>query len=230
MKNSFLLLLAVLSVSCSMSRYMATDVTCADISDVARFETMSEVTVINKIKRTTPDDSLSQAIGERIDGIVSAQSPFPLLPEEITFSDTMEMKAIAEDLLVLAQAVENRKSSGSKKERAIPIFTTHRIDSIVTARGVNQAMMVVHVGFTRTTGNMVGNVVLGVGLGVMTTIASGGLFSFYTVPVKANSAMHVFIVDRERKKLLFYDNAFIQNEPHKDKILTKQVNKIFKEI
>ncbi len=57
-----------------------------------------------------------------------------------------------------------------------------------------------------------------------------GAVSVYTVPIKSTSEVYVFIIDNEQKRVVFHDKSIIQGEPLKEKVLTSQVETIFKEL
>ncbi len=227
MKKILVFLSVLLSVSCSSTRYLAENVPDAEIFEAGRFEAISRISLIEKGNRAAHNDSLSQEFGGRLDDIIALRAPFAMPPEKMVFADTAEMRSMAEDLTVLAGIAERAMASGSKKERAKPIYTTHLIDSLLEAHGVKRAILTLHTGFTRTGANMAGQVAKGMGLGVVTAVATMGMVSVYTVPVKANSTICIFVVDGERKQLVFYDKSFLQGEPGKEKTLVKQVDKIF---
>ncbi len=221
MKKLLLAIIVVMS-SCATTRYMAADTVPSAIPGLAKFETISRISVIEKRNRLVVDDSISHSVRPVLDSIMLADIPLSLTRTGIPFADTAQMRRVEENLAIIARNAEGNKKS--------PIFIPHSLDSLITAHGERYALFVVHSGFTRTGGNYAGEIMKGIGLGILTSVATMGMMSVYTVPTKAASTIYVFIIDAEQDRVVFYDRSNMEGEPTKPKMLSKQVKNLFRDL
>ena len=230
MKSIFNLFLmstvALAAVSCAGSRYIASEVTPAQMIDLAWFEPFSDIAFIEKGDRAERNDSLTFVAQEQLNAALAAVEPmFPPSsgPKVLAYAGPATREITQEEVLdILAQVATKQQI------RNMPVLPL--LDEMLTDSGRRYGLMVVQTGFSRRKGNYAGQVAKGIGLGILTAIATGGMVSVYGAPSKANSTLHAFIVDAESDSIVFYNRVETEAEPCDPEVLAKQVDKLFRKV
>lgn len=208
--------IAIFSASCAPSKFL-TSVQPAEIQEMLKIEPISHISLIEKGNEPAYNDSISKSaeiiLNESLAGL---GEKLHLCPEEQKTADSLERKALKEEIDLLFISVEQDK----KKKNTTPI--TPLIDSILTTNNKRFGLIIAQEGFTRSKRNYRGQIAKGLGIGVLT------LGMFYTVPYKANSMIYALIVDNKDKNVTFFNRSFIlDQEPTKRENIDKQLRKIF---
>ncbi len=230
MKNLFsMLLLSVVmttGASCASSRYVAADVVPSQITDVARFEAFSDIAFIEKGDRAERNDSLTFVAQELLRAalsVVEARLPISSDPGVLAYAGPATREITQEEVLGMLSQVTTKKQI-----KTMPVLPL--LNDMVTASGKRYGLMVVQTGFSRRKGNYGGQVAKSIGLGILTAVATAGMASVYSVPFKAKSTLHAFIVDAERDNIVFYNKVETEADPCDPEVLTKQVRKLFRKV
>ncbi len=230
MKSLFNLFLmsavALASGSCAGSRYIASDVAPVQSMDLARFEPFSDIAFIEKGDRAERNDSLTFVAQESLNAALAAVEP--MFPPS-SAAGTLEYAGPATQEITQEEIVGMLAQVTTKKQiENMPVHPL--LDEMLTGSGRRYGLMVVQTGFSRRKGNYAGQVAKGIGLGILTAVATGGMVSVYGAPSKANSTLHAFIVDAERDKIVFYNKVQTEAEPCDPEVLAKQVDKLFRKV
>ena len=225
--NLFLLSVVMMTgASCASSRYVAADVVPSQMTDLARFEPFSDIAFIEKGNRAERNDSLtivSQELLRVALTAVEARLPTSSDPGVIAYAGPATREITQEEVLGMLSQVTTKKQI-----KTMPVLPL--LNDMVTASGKRYGLMVVQTGFSRRKGNYGGQVAKGVGLAILTAVATGGAgYASYT-PLKANSTIHAFIIDAGHDKIVFYNKVTTEAEPCDPEVLSKQVDKLFRNV
>ncbi len=196
------------------------------LMDLARFEPFSDIAFIEKGDRAERNDSLTFVAREQLNAALAAVEP--MFPPS-SAAGTLEYAGPATQEITQEEIVDMLSRVATKKQiRNMPVLPL--LDDMLTDSGRRYGLMVVQTGFSRRKGNYGGQVAKGVGLAILTAVATGGAgYASYT-PLKANSTIHAFIVDAERDKIVFYNKVETEAEPCDPEVLAKQVDKLFRKV
>jgi hypothetical protein len=56
------------------------------------------------------------------------------------------------------------------------------------------------------------------------------MMTAYSVPVKANSTIHAFIVDAGNDRIVFYNRVATEADPCDPEVVAKQIDKLFRKV
>jgi len=220
---AFLAFVAAGSVACAGTRYVAKDFTPM-IPEMAKFETMSRIHLIEKGSRGEYNDSISWIARGELDSVLHLLGPKLPRHTEIEYASPFQSEFVGEEVDNLLVAITSNRAN----LRYLTVPPT--IKSTLAAEGRRFGLIVVHDGFTRIKGNYGGQVAKSVGIGVLTGVLTMGMVSVAPVPIKENSTIHAIIVDTERDGVVFYNRSAAQADPTDPNVLTKQADNVFGKI
>ncbi len=211
-------------VSCAGKRYVISEFTPL-ISEMAKFETMSHISIIERGNRETYSDSLSWVARYELDRILHSRRPgIPLVPEDIEFTVPHQGEFVGEEIDLLLRSIMD--NGNNIRNIGVPPLIT----SMLKADGKRYGLIVIHAGFSRAKGNFGRQVAKDIGIGLLTGILSMGAVTYTGVTLKANSTLHAIIVDVERDRVAFYDTTTAEADPCDPEVLEKQVIKLFSKV
>jgi len=178
-------------------------------------EPRSYISRITKANKGEIDDSIS-AVSEDLIGRIAwnfkGQIP---LTGNIKLSDNDLNNSLEKEYESLFLSAESSKDVS--KLQITPV-----LDKVLEANETRFGLITVATGFTRVKGNYGKEIVKGAALGLLT------LGMYYQTPVRANSMVHVMIVDSQNDNVVFIRKSILQDkEPLDEAILTKQFRDIF---
>ncbi|MDR2890329.1 MAG: hypothetical protein LBV18_01790 [Alistipes sp.] len=214
-----LLVIAAAVSSCSATKYVASDVDPAEIYDVARLGTISDIALVWRGEEAQYDELISEDAGILVSETLDRMR---VALDEMIVSDPVEREILQEEMdMLLSSVSENRKEIQN-------VRITPAIDALLTANGERFGLILLHTGFTRVKGNYGKQVAKGVGVAILVGVLSGGMVVGTTNVQKANSTMHAIIVDSERDNIAFYNSVTGESEPASEDVVSRQVIKLFK--
>ena len=85
------------------------------------------------------------------------------------------------------------------------------------------AVVVWHDGFTKEKGIYGKQLAAGIGLAVLTTIATAGMATSYMIPLKANSRMTLLVIDKQTGQVAGFRFVDQEAEPLKENVITREL-------
>lgn len=219
MKFLILSLMTVLALSsCAATKYIAkTDFN--SISDVAIVSPVTSIEFLDKKGNSSYDDSLSAECARLITEALG-RSPLPTGSfVDIDFDSTGA---------ACREAVASFRNIQPKKAGETPV--PHALDSLLEVNGKRYGIFVLAEGFTRDRGNYGKAVAMGLGLALVTTVATMGMATAYSVPYKSATQVWMTVVDSENDKIVFYNSQSREDsEPAKEKHIDALISRMLKD-
>jgi len=218
MKNRlfFAVILILIFSSCARKTVFVSNVPPSEVRDMVVFEPISYISLINKGDKLEFSDSLSN-VSKQLWLNVVEQNQYRLPIHNYYIEDDVYNKTgLQDEIRVLFEEVQ-----ALDKFYSIPIPPT--IKSHMDLSGSRFGMLTVTSGFTRRKGNMTGQMLKAIGIGVVT------LGMVVPMPVAAHSNVYVMIMDNERDEIIYYKGSKMnESQPLKEKILHRQLNFLYK--
>jgi len=210
-----LLVGSITLVSCASNKMLTSAVTAREITDLQQFETIADISLIEKANKEKYNDTLSTKSKELLASVLNSFADRIPLTGEISVRDPLINKRLAREIEHLRVSAEVQKSLSS-------IRLTPRLDSLLEVNQKRFGLITVTKGFTRKRGNYGKQIANGIGLGILT------LGMVYTTPVKSYSVVYAMIVDAENNNIAFFNKSFFpEGEPLDEVVLKQQVLDIF---
>lgn len=219
MKHLILFLMAVLALSsCAATKYLSEN-DARSINDVAIVSPLVSIGFLDKKGNSSYDDSLSTECARLITEALE-RSPLP----------TGRFVDVDFDSAATAckEAIASFKNIRPKNAGETPV--PHALDSLLEANGQKQGIFVLAEGFTRDRGNYGKALAVGIGLALVTTVATMGTVTAYSVPYKSATQVWMAVVDSENDKIVFYNSQFRKDsEPAKEKHVDALISRMLKD-
>jgi hypothetical protein len=214
--NILVILIFLILVSCTTTKFLTSNVNPNEISDLKFLEPYSYISKISKGNRGQLDDSLSIKSKQLIIKVLESLKGQIPITGEIILSDTSINRTLEKEFESLILTADRSRNISNLK-------ITPTIDKILEANGVRFGLLTVGTGFTRLKGNYGKQVAKGAALGILT------LGMYVQTPIKAYSTIYVMIVDSKEDNISFFRKSYLQDkEPLDENVLTKQFKDIFK--
>lgn len=206
--------------SCGPAGWLAAGYDVDAIRDIVLFEPVSKIETIGKGNITVTNDTACTASQEMLLQTFRTYDTGLDLSEPYVPSDRIERDIIRKDIEnVYAQLIQSPDWAGYTN-LAVP----EDLDNIIENTGRRYGMIAYHYGFSRTGGSYAAEIAKGVGLAVLT------LGSYYTIPYKDKSNIHVFIIDSEQNRIAWQNfDIGADYNPLKQKHIDKQFKRLFKQ-
>ncbi len=211
------LILFVLLSSCTNSKLRTSTVSASQLEDVNYFPISSYITYIEKGNRGDMNEELSVQSEILATAIINSNSGIYKLSDPLSFQFSEDSINAQDDIWALVEEIEFKSSI-----IGIEIPTVVRL--VMNENNSRFAMAVMVDGFVRRKGNYTGQLLLNIGIGILT-------FGYYIppTPLKSFSTLRVVILDAHRNEVAFYRrNMSENNSPLDPKAVNKQFNKVFK--
>ena len=201
--------------SCVSNKMLTSSVPPSAINEMAYFEPISYIRLIEKGNKSKFSDSLSQITKTNVEKIILKNKKKLKISNSIKIENDTLMNRIENEISFLIQ-------TASKNNSLKGLTLTPTIDSILKINNQRFALATVSVGFGRRKGNYGGQVAKAVGIGILTL----GMYS--PVPIKSNITIYGIIFDSKLNEIAFYKRTKpIEKSPTDSKILEKQITKLF---
>ena len=206
---------ALIFSSCGTNKFLTSEVSSNEISNLSYFESLSYIQYIEKGNKSKLSDSLSRITTFKLDSIlVKNKSKINVSDKIIIDNDTLKAQ-IETEIAYLAQLI-------TKQRKLDEIMLTPAIDSVLESNNQRFALLNVATGFGRKKGNYGGQVAKGVAVGILT------LGMAIPTPIKSNLTLHSFIFDAQENKIAFYKKSLpIEKEPTDAEAIEKQLILMF---
>ncbi len=212
----FLITILILT-SCTNSKLRTSIVPAYQLQDVKYFPVTSYITYIKKGNRGEINDEISEQSEKLTEAILKSNALLYKVTGRIDYKFTDD-KFIANDAIwSLIEEVEF-------KNRITSIELPATLRLMMNENNTRFAMAILVDGFVRKKGNYTGQVLLSIGVGILT-------FGYIIPPLppKSNSTLRIIILDAERNEIAFYRrNVREDKSPLDPRVIEKQFNKIFK--
>lgn len=223
MKNhvSFLLGIAAFFAlsSCATTRYVSKNDIGA-IHDVAIISPFAYISFLNGEGKLQYDDSLSKECARLISEALM-HSPIPTgksIPVDLDSDDPVWKDAIA-----------SLRDVKPKEAGLTPI--PRELDELLEENGQKYGVVVFANGYTRDKKDYRKKVALGIGMAVLTTVATGGMATSYSLPVKNSMHTWIAIIDSENDRFVFLDSLLEQDtDPTKPAHVTDHISHLLNNI
>lgn len=205
----------VLASSCVSNKMLTSSVPPTTINEMAYFEPISYIRLIEKGNKSKLSDSLSQITKTKVENILLKNRVKLNISNSIKVDNDTLMNRIENEIGYLIQTASRNKSLKG-------LTLTPTIDSILKSHNQRFALATVSVGFGRRKGNYGGQVAKAIGVGILTL----GMYS--PVPIKSNITIYGIIFDSKLNEIAFYKRTMpIEKSPTDSKILERQITKLF---
>lgn len=213
----FSLVIILLLAGCTNSKLRTSIVPAYQLQDVHYFPTSSYITYIKKGNRGDKNEELSYQSEQLASAILKSNSVIYKLSNPVQFQFPEDSINAQNDIWALIEEIEFKNS-------LIGVELPPAVRLIMNENNTRFAMAVMVDGFVRRKGNYTGQVLLSIGIGVLT-------FGYYIppMPLKSFSTLRVVILDAHRNEVAFYRRNMRENKsPLDPKTIDKQFNKLFK--
>lgn len=210
-----ILALATLNQSCKTSKYLSSQTSVNEISNIEYFEPYAYIQLVEKGNKSEFNDSLSIKSKQIIDSILNSNKKQYKITDKIIINNKNLNKKVENELSFLIQ-------SALKKGKLEGIEITPVLDSILESRNQRFGLGIIASGFGRKKGNYGGQIAKGVAVGVLTL----GLFT--PIPIKSNITLYSIILDAQKNEITFYNSTIpIEKPPTDEIIIKKQLDKLY---
>lgn len=215
MKKIILLFLGIFLLnSCASTLLTNKNVPPAEVQNIAYFESISLISLIQKGNQTKPNDSLSLISTQILDSIIE-NSNHPKVTTQINFTNPKLKLRLENDILKTMSEIRKTKKLENIK-------TSSLMDSLVKNENQRFALCLINAGFARRKNNFGNQVAKGIGIGILT------LGMYAPVPVKANTSTYAMIYDAQNSSVVFFNYfPLIERSPVDKKNLTNIYNLLF---
>ena len=189
------------------------NVTRSDIRQLAQFEMLANVGLIEKGNKVVYNDSLTVIAKDLFTTELAKETILPVT-ETIVIEDSVINNKVQYEIFVLMNCMERMKV------KDIPYPPT--IDSILCARNERFGLLVFDWGFVRSTGNYAGQIAKGIAIGILT------MGTYYTVPYKDMTKSGIIIVDTKNRNIAYVTSAAKESSPLEEKTYQKMVKDLLK--
>lgn len=206
-----------LASSCSTSKILKSELNPHELEDIQVFHPVSKIYHIDKGNRLEFNDSLSRTSKLLLLDILRQDQTLPW-GEEIVAEDGYAQEVLNDEIELLFHQTANSKSKNLHQVGIPPMVT-----SLLAENNKRFGILTATTGFNRRKGNYGGQVLKGVGIGILT------MGMYYPVPVKASSFVEVIIVDNDTREVVFFRRSQLpEAEPLNKVNLHRQLEAIFK--
>ena len=212
----FVIILFTLS-SCAKKAVFSSGISPTEINQMTVFEPISYINLITKGDNAVYSDSLSR-ISQKL-WLNTLELNNYRLPIEsyIILDDHFSRSLIENETRTLFDEIDALDQFYS-----IPIPPT--LKSHLEVSGNRFGMLTLTSGFTRTKGNLTGQMFKSIGIGLLT------LGMVMIIPETAQSNVHVLILDNELDEVVYYKASTSQEmQPLKEKTLHRQLEYLYKD-
>ena len=215
-KKPILLFLGILLLnSCASTLLTNKNVAPSEVQNIAYFEPISLISLIQKGNQVKPSDSLSLISTKILDSIIE-NSNHPKVSKQINFTDPKLKLRLENDLLKTMSEIRKTKQLDNIK-------TSPLMDSLVKNKNQRFALCMINAGFARRKNNYGNQVAKGIGVGILT------LGMYTPVPVKANTSTYAMIYDAQNSSVVFFNYfPLIEKSPIEKKKLNTIYDYLFK--
>ncbi len=214
-KNLLLVLCILLLISCGANKALTSTVKPEELSEMAYFEPISYISLVEKGNNPLPSDSLSAVANFRLDSVIQSRSGKYRISKKLIVEDVSAKQKLQEEISRVI-----RQLSSTKKIKDIPTYPT--IDSLMHVHNTRFAMASITHGFGRRKGNYGGQAAKGAAVGILTL----GLYA--PIPIKSNLSIYTVIFDAEKKEIAYYRQSPVREKsPTDGENLAKDMDWIF---
>jgi len=182
---------------------------------MAVFEPISYIHLINKGDKTIYSDSLSM-ISQQLWLSTVEQNRYRLPIDKFIVLDDgfirYQLQDETQHLFTKIQAMD--------KFYSVPIPPT--LKSQLDLSGNRYGMLTLTSGFTRRKGNLTGQMIKAIGIGILT------MGMVMIIPETAESNVHVLILDNDLDEVVYYKGMSLEIQPLKEKSLHMQLDHLYK--
>ncbi|KEO75723.1 hypothetical protein [Anditalea andensis] len=209
-------LLLISASSCAKKSFLSSKVQPWEIKEMMVFEPVSDIYIINRGNKMEYSDSLSYISGQLWLNVVNQnRNRLPVNMINILEENFTKVQ-IQEETKYLFKEV-----SGMKKFHSIPLPPS--IKAHLELSGNRFGMLTATSGFTRKKGNLTGQMLKSIGIGIVTF----GMVMI--IPYTAQSNVSVLILDNERDEVVYYKASnMLENQPLKELTLNRHLDYLYK--
>lgn len=204
-----------LLTSCVTNKFINKSVKASEIRDVAYFEPLSYVSLIEKGNKTIFNDSLSEVSKNLLDSIIQTNQNFSTSKKIVLLNSILKNKVEVELNSLMVGIIRTNKIEG--------VRLTTSIDSILKANKQRFALATVTSGFGRKKGNYGGQVAKAMGIGILT------LGMYAPIPIKSSSSLFTMILDSETNSVVYFSKSTpSEQSPTVRKTMEKNYKELYK--
>ena len=212
------LLFALITISffsCYAPKSFTHAVPTFEMSDILPLEALTYIQLIERGSRMVYSDSLSERSCYMIHDALKNTAQIPL-SDTIYFWDRNDLKTVEHEIQFL---IKHARIANKNQQVAI----TPTIYEAIKSSGKRFGLITYSEGFKRSNNNYVGQIVLGVLIGVAT------MGTVMYMPYKSSSTMSFIIVDVEKDEVSFFGSSVRQDvDPLNPKLIDLQIKDVFR--
>ena len=219
MKRILIVLLAVAALSsCATSRFYSGFTPEASVNEMALLQPVSRQFYLDSRNNEFYSDSLSLVS----ENLMEALTPAIGVPVNCVLPlDSLQREEAAAFMAYVA--AHDKRQAGEFK---IPTA----LDELLEASGYRYGLLLYADGVSRDVGDYIGKAAFGIGLGILTTILTMGMVSFYTYPTPAVSLMYAAVLDSQTDRIVFYNlREYEDLNTTSEKSVRKQLSRLLKD-
>ncbi len=204
--------------SCSASRYISKN-DIREVRNAAIVSPFAYIYILEGGEYFYYDDSLSNECSRLIEEALKLSA--------IPTGKTIHVDLDSEDPQ-WRDAIASLRDVNPKQAACAPI--PYLADRLLEENGQRYGILVFTNGFIREKKDYREKVALGVGLAVLTTIATGGAATAYSIPLKNSMHTWIAIIDSEKDCFVFLDNIETESDPTKPAHVSSHIRRLLNNI
>jgi len=213
----FALVILLPFISCTKKTFLSSNVTPSEIIKIAVFEPISYINLINKGDKAVHSDSLSQISQQLWLNTVELNRYRLPIDTIIALEDEYKRYQLQEETLQLFTEVHSM-------ERFYSLPIPAGLKSQLELTGHRFGMLTLTSGFTRRKGNLTGQMIKSIAIGIVT------MGMVMILPETAQSNVHVLILDNDMDEVVYYKASMgSEMQPLKEKSLHRQLDYLYKD-
>ncbi|MGE0079585.1 MAG: hypothetical protein AB7S48_17120 [Bacteroidales bacterium] len=208
MRRLFILIIsAIVFSSCATSKLLTSGLTYNDLTTISILNPIVEIGSIEKGNRAQYDKVISDSSKSII--IQNIKNIFTGKQIDVIALDSLSERELFYNISSALKYIDKTNDIQNVRFNA-------NIDSILSSRKIDYAMIIIATGFTRMGKNYRNQMIVGAFTGM--------------TPIKASCHMRIVIIDRKNNSIAFHRKAFPEGtEPLDSKMINKELTMLFKD-
>jgi hypothetical protein len=190
--------------TCSSSKHTSVKRHPKEVKHILLFQPLSAVYIIEKGNKQELDIDYSNIMMNNAWSGLEEILPRELDAQKLE-TDSIEQSEIADELFSLGAKLEK-----SITKKGMPV--SEKIISVLHKHQFKYGIATISYGFTRTRKNYNNQMLMSLGISLLSAGIGGGAFALTYGPNKSNSTVISFIIDRENRSVAYYRKYSLNNE------------------
>lgn len=218
--NAVLLFCVLYLCSCAGFKYSNESYDKSNKKNIGILKPISLISTIGEKNNMVYDSTLSSQTTNQLFSNTAEMTGTDKVPTHIEL-DVNTQKIIYQEIFSLGEKLNDAKSKKQKQVVADNYVMSETIYKVFTEHNIDQLIISYHKGFTRTKSNYRSQSWKGLGVGLLT------LGAYIPTPIKANSLIYTWVLDKNQKSVIFSNMSLKEIEPTNSTAFIKQICELY---